>query len=162
MKIIILGNARSGKSTMAKKLMARSSDIMALLSIDDVAWDDGPQRKPIEETTKLLMEFIGLHAHWIIEGCYADLVELALPHCTELRFLNPGTGACLDHCRKRAWEREKFATPEGQNAMLPHLLEWVASYETRTDEYGLIRHREVFDSFDGPKLEYTSTTAYDD
>ena len=162
MKTIILGNAGSGKSTMAKKIMARSSDSIARLALDDVAWDDGPQRKPVTDSAKLLINFIGSHEHWIIEGCYADLVELALPYCTELRFLNPGTAACLDHCRKRAWEGDKFATAEEQNAMLPQLLDWVASYENRTDEYGLLRHRAVFDSFAGPKRECISTTDYDD
>jgi len=43
--------------------------------------------------------------------------------------------------------------------MLDHLIQWVQEYETRDDEYGLKRHRQVFDRFSGPKHEYTSTAS---
>jgi hypothetical protein len=38
--------------------------------------------------------------------------------------------------------------------MLEALLAWVREYETRDDEYGLARHRAVFEGFRGPKREY--------
>ena len=61
----------------------------------------------------------------------------------------------MAHCRARPWEPEKYASPEEQDERLAFLLDWVRSYETRDDEYGLARHRAVFESFDGPKREYT-------
>jgi hypothetical protein len=40
--------------------------------------------------------------------------------------------------------------------MLDQLIQWVREFETRDDEYGLKRHRNLFDNFTGPKKEYTT------
>ena len=135
---------------------------MVRLSLDEIAWDDGPKRKPLEVSLRMLHDFIQSNEHWIIEGCYSDLIEAALPYCTELRFLNPGTAVCVAHCHRRPWEPEKFTSPEDQAAMLTQLVEWVREYETRDDEYGLKRHRKVFERFPGRKREYSSVESYCD
>jgi hypothetical protein len=46
--------------------------------------------------------------------------------------------------------------------MLTQLVQWVREYETREDEYGLRRHRQVFEQFAGRKHEYTSVECYSD
>jgi adenylate kinase family enzyme len=139
MRLILLGNAGAGKSTMARWLIG-SADIPRL-SLDEIAWDPGTRRKPLEQSLTLLRQFLRSNDQWIIEGCYGDLVEAALPHCTELRFLNPGVETCVAHCNRRPWESSKFSSTEDQNAMLAQLIRWVKDYETRDDEYGLKRHR---------------------
>ena len=45
--------------------------------------------------------------------------------------------------------------------MLSQLIQWVQEYKTRDDEYGLKRHRQVFDRFLGSKKEYTSIASYE-
>jgi adenylate kinase family enzyme len=159
MKVILLGNAGAGKSTMARRLLG-SADIPRL-SLDEIAWDQGTRRKPLTESLVLLSEFLGAKEQWVIEGCYGDLIEAALSHCTELRFLNPGMETCVAHCNRRPWEASKFSSAEQQNAMLGQLIQWVKEYETRNDEYGLKRHRQIFDNFSGTKREYTSTASYE-
>lgn len=162
MRVILLGNAGAGKSTMARRLISASGIEVARLSLDEIAWNAGVERKPLEESRGLLLQFVQPHEHWVIEGCYADLVESALPFCTELRFLNPGVEACVRHCLSRPWEPEKFASPEEQRKMLDDLLDWVRTYESRTDEYGLARHRALFESHSGAKREYSSVSEYGD
>jgi len=152
LKIILLGNSGAGKSTMARRLIGSSN--IPCLSLDDIAWSASAQRRPLADSIADLTAFIAAHEQWIIEGCYGDLVEAALPYCTELRFLNPGVDICLEHCKQRPWEPEKFASPEAQNAVLDYLLNWAAEYETRDDEFGLKRHRQIFDAFSGLKREY--------
>ncbi|MDJ1176761.1 hypothetical protein [Roseofilum capinflatum] len=152
MRMILLGNAGAGKTTMARRLIGDRA--ITRLSLDEIAWNPGPERKPLDESIALLLSFIQEHEQWVIEGCYADLVEAALPYCTELRFLNPGIETCVRNCYQRPWEPEKFAAPEDQQAMLEVLVDWVKQYETRNDEYGLSRHRALYDRFTGTKQEF--------
>ena len=131
MKLILLGNAGAGKSTMARRIIG--DEPIPRLSLDEIAWDDGPKRKPLEVSLRMLHAFIQSNEQWIVEGCYSDLIQAALPYCTELRFLNPGIEVCVAHCHRRPWEPEKFSSPEDQAAMLTRLVQWVREYETRED-----------------------------
>src|SRR5262249_6956272 len=96
MRILIYGNSGSGKSTMARQL-ARDLGL-PLLDLDSITWQAKLVRRPLPESIALLQEFITANPKWVIEGCYADLIESALPHCSELRFLNPGVDACVANC----------------------------------------------------------------
>lgn len=152
-RILIFGNSGAGKSTMARRL----SDELGLprLDLDLLAWDEPGRRRPLEASAADIRAFTDRHPDWVIEGCYGDLVELVVPLCTEMRFLNPGVEACVANCRARPWEPEKYPTPEEQDEMLEFLVRWVREYETRDDEYSLARHRRIFDAFQGPKREIT-------
>lgn len=159
MKIVLLGNTGAGKSTMAKRLIG--SKKIARLSLDEIAWNEGAERRPLPESIALLNGFLNQNDQWIIEGCYGDLIEAVLPHCDELRFLNPGIEVCVVHCCQRPWEPEKFESLQAQQSMLSSLINWVKEYESRSDEYGLQRHRELFNAFTGRKHEYRSVEEYD-
>ena len=158
MRIILLGNAGAGKSTMARRLIGNKD--VPLLPLDEIAWAEGITRMSLTESIRLLHEFMDSNGRWVMEGCYGDLVEAALPHCTELRFLNPGVETCVAHCLSRPWEPSKFPSAEEQNAMLQTLVAWVRDYETRNDEYGLKRHRFIYDHFGGIKREYKTVASY--
>ena len=41
MKLILLGNAGAGKSTMARRIIG--DEPIPRLSLDEIAWDDGPR-----------------------------------------------------------------------------------------------------------------------
>ena len=118
---------------MARRLIGNAD--ISRLSLDEIAWDRGPRRKPLEASLTLLDKFLASNDQWIIEGCYGDLVEAALAHCSELRFLNPGVETCVAHCNRRPWEPSKFPSAEEQNVMLSQLIQWVKDYESRDDEY---------------------------
>ncbi len=158
MKVIILGNAGAGKSTLARKLIA--SQPAARLSLDEVAFQGGTERRPIQESIDDVKRWISEKESWIIEGCYADIIEHILIYCDELIFLNPGVDACVAHCRSRPWEPEKFRSRHEQHENLDNLIQWVRSYEKRSDEYGLSRHRALYESFHGKKSEFTHPSQY--
>lgn len=159
MKVILLGNAGAGKSTLARKLIAKQS--AARLSLDEVAFLTGAQRRPIEDSVGEVKRWITRHDNWIIEGCYADIIEPLLKYCDALIFLNPGIEVCIAHCRSRPWEPEKFGSPQEQDDNLKNLIEWVSCYESRTDEYGLARHWAIYDAFPGKKCELNDPSEYE-
>lgn len=153
-RIVIFGNSGSGKTTMARRLADEHA--IAHLDLDSLAWSSPGVRRDLSMSTRDTRSFLNAHGDWIVEGCYADLLEQVVPFATELRFLNPGAEACVSNCRKRPWEPDKYASQAEQDKMLDFLIGWVREYETRNDEYSLTRHRQLFDGFEGPKTEYVS------
>lgn len=160
MKTILLGNAGSGKSTLSRKLLATEPG--ERLSLDELAFSGGVDRRPLADSIADAMAFISAHESWVVEGCYADIVEPILPYADTLIFLNPGVDACVRHCKARPWEPEKFESSQAQDANLDNLLVWVRAYETRDDEYGLKQHRRLFEAFKGKKVEYKEPSEYAD
>jgi adenylate kinase family enzyme len=158
MKVILLGNAGAGKSTLSKKLIAKHP--AARLSLDEVAFQGGTERRLPQDSIEDVKRWIAGNESWIIEGCYSDIIEPLLAFCDELIFLNPGVDACIAHCRSRPWEPEKFCSRQEQDENLDNLIEWVRSYEKRTDEYGLSRHRALYESFPGKKREFNHPSEY--
>lgn len=158
MKTILLGNAGAGKSTLARKLLLREP--AARLSLDEIAFAEGAERRPLAQSVAEARRFIETHDSWIIEGCYADIIEPLLPLCEQLIFLNPGTETCIRHCRARPWEPEKFPSGQAQDHNLENLIEWVGLYDSRDDEYGLGRHRQLFEAFTGRKHEMNDPADY--
>lgn len=154
MRIVVFGNSGAGKSTLARQLAAEG---LAHLDLDTLAWEptDPPTRTPLEQAGAAITAFSGEHADWVIEGCYADLVELALPEATRLIFLDPPVQTCQEHARARPWEPHKYATPEAQDANLPMLLDWIAAYPTREGPLGRPAHLALFEDFAGEKERRT-------
>lgn len=144
---------------MARRLLEREP--AARLSLDEVAFSEGAQRRPVDESVAEALRFIESHVSWIVEGCYADILEPLLQNADTLIFLNPGVETCIAHCKARPWEAEKFESREAQDANLENLISWVRAYEFRDDEYGLKRHRALFDAFNGRKVEYTQPSEYE-
>jgi adenylate kinase family enzyme len=156
-RIVVFGNSGSGKTTLARVLTSRYG--LAHLDLDSLAWDSPGVRRSPKESAGAIRDFIDENAEWVIEGCYGDLLKQVLPYASEVRFLNPGVEACIANCRARPWEREKYHSKEAQDQKLEFLLDWVREYESRTDEYSLARHRELFEGFRGPKVELSSMPA---
>lgn len=157
MKLVVFGNSGSGKSSFAQAMSAAHG--LVHLDLDSIVWEAGRiavQREP-QAVAASLDAFIALHAGWVIEGCYGELVEAAAAHCSRLVFLNPGLDACQANNLRRPWEPHKYASPEQQDAMLANLQRWVADYYRRGDAWSYQAHRRIFDSHPGAKVEYTRT-----
>jgi len=153
MRVLVFGNSGSGKTTLAGRL-AREHEL-AHLDLDSIVWEPGKiavQRTP-EAVEASLQSFLTAQDHWVIEGCYGELVNSAASHCTELVFLNPGLQACLDHNLRRPWEPHKYASKQAQDELLANLQVWVAGYYQRQDQWSYHAHRRIFDAFMGRKSE---------
>lgn len=96
------------------------------------------------------------HAGRVVEGCYADLIELVLSHADELIFLDLPVEDCIANAKARPWEPHKYESREAQDANLNMLLEWIAQYNERTDTFSKAAHLDLYEKFDGPKTVFTS------
>jgi len=155
-RIAILGNSGSGKSTLARSLAAAAN--VPCLDLDTVAWEPNEPAVPRAEILARddVHAFCRDHESWIVEGCYANLIDAALSHGPTLILMNPGLDACLANCRARPWEPHKYASKDQQDANLPFLLSWVAEYYTRGGPLSLAAHRDCFEAYSGPKRELTA------
>ena len=151
MKIAILGNSGSGKSTLAGRLAAAHA--VPVLDLDTVAWEPGQIAvpRPADAQRADVTAFCRARDEWIVEGCYAALVEVALGEGATLVFLDLPVEDCVAHCRARPWEPHKYPSKQAQDDKLEFLLGWVRDYDTRDGDMSRARHRAVFDAYEGPK-----------
>lgn len=154
-KIVIFGNAGSGKTTLARHYADHYG--LACLDLDTLAWTDAtpPSRRALRDSVGEMETFTAQNRGWIIEGVYADLLGVAIAQANRVFFMNPGVEACVANCKNRPWEPHKYKSPEAQDKNLAMLIEWVRRYPDRRDEYSLAAHRRLFDSFTGEKKEVT-------
>lgn len=159
-KVVIFGNSGAGKSTLAQQLVKQQG--LAHLDLDTLAWEPGmpPVRKNRMESQQQIEQFVASHSRWVIEGCYADLLGMAIEHANEVVFLNPGIELCLRNAQNRPWEPHKYANEEDQHANLPMLLDWIRQYEARDDEFSLMAHQLLFERFSGKKAELTARSEF--
>ena len=135
MKIIVIGNSGSGKSTHARAL-AREHDLEHL-DLDSIMWEPNQIAvlRPTSDVQRDLKEWVGQRERWVVEG-------------------NPGLDVCLRNNASRPWEPEKYESPELQQSMYETLIDWVKGYYNRDDAWSYAYHRSMFDGFDGTKFEY--------
>ena len=155
MRILIMGNSGSSKSCRARALAAQHD--LVHLDLDTIVWEPGKIAVPRtpEQVRAELLAFVTGNEAWVAEGCYGDLVEAALPYCSQLVFMNPGREVCMENNRRRPWEPHKYASMEAQQSKLNFLLDWVSAYYERDDAMSYACHRRVFDTYGGNKTEVT-------
>ena len=155
-RILVFGNSGSGKSTLAAKLNEESG--MAHLDLDTLAWLPGkpPQRRPLAESENLIRDFTQDNESWVIEGCYADLLQLAASEADEAVFLDIPVQHCAENAKGRPFEPHKYSSEAAQNRNLAMLIKWIEDYPDRDDCCSQSAHRNFLDAFQGRKSVLTS------
>jgi hypothetical protein len=126
--------------------------MVPVLDLDGVFWQPGAAvERPVAEREGMVRAFCGGGEAWIVEGCYADLIAVALEWEPELIFLDPGCAVCVANCLQRGFEPHKYESLEAQEAGLPFLLEWVRGYYEREGTMSLQGHATLFEAYRGPK-----------
>lgn len=155
-KIVVFGNSGAGKSTLAQHLAGKYT--LAHLDLDTIAWKTGAivERQDISISAELINNFITTHQHWVIEGCYCDLLALAALQADEAIFLNLPVSACVANAKNRPWEPHKYESKQAQDANLGMLIDWIEQYTTRQDTFSKVAHETLFENFQGKKTMLVS------
>lgn len=149
--VIVFGNSGSGKSTLAKRLADQHQ--LAHLDLDSLAWEatNPPTRRSVQASLKDIQAFIMQHPKWVIEGCYSDLLSLIAPLAEQAVFMDLSVAQCQDNASNRPWETHKYSSPAAQDQNLPMLLQWIADYDHRNDEFSRQAHEALFASIKADK-----------
>jgi adenylate kinase family enzyme len=155
-KVVIFGNSGSGKSTLATELALKNQ--LAHLDLDTIAWKASktPERQTIVESSQSINDFLIAHDNWVIEGCYADLLEIVTPKADKVIFLNLPASACVENAKNRPWEPQKYKSKEAQDENLEMLIDWISQYTSRNDTFSKVAHEKLFEEFQGKKTMYVS------
>jgi adenylate kinase family enzyme len=159
MRIAIVGNSGSGKSSLASALAEFHH--LPQLDLDTVAWVPHTVGVPrdaaeaVSEVTAFCLE----NESFVVEGCYENLIAATLPHNPRLLFLDVDADICEAHCRARPFEPHKYDTVTAQNDKLEFLLQWVRGYYTRQGPMSRTEHVRLFDSYTGRKSRYIAEVA---
>ena len=155
-KIIIFGNSASGKSTLAKKLCSKFK--LSHLDLDTLAWQNTKplERESLNVSRKKIIEFVESQKEWVIEGCYSDLIEVAIPHSSEIIFMNLSNEVCINNARKRPWEPHKYDSKQKQDENLEMLVSWISQYNTRADVFSKAAHEKLYENYFGKKRVITN------
>ena len=150
-KVLIFGNSGSGKSTLAKAISR--SESLSHLDLDTLAWKEEmpPERRSLSESSLEISGFMNTYNGWVIEGCYADLLEVALPFSNEIIFMDLPIALCIENARNRPWEPHKYSSKAAQDKNLNMLINWISQYSDRKDTFSKSAHEHLFNSFTGVK-----------
>ncbi|MFT5164479.1 MAG: adenylate kinase family enzyme [Alteromonadaceae bacterium] len=155
-KILIFGNSGAGKSTLAKKLAVSKN--LAHLDLDTLAWQPipagstaPPGRLPLKQSRQQIDIFTNANPHWIIEGCYTDLLEMLSDEADEIIFMDLDVNLCIANAANRPWEPHKYPSKTAQDKNLPMLTQWIQQYTERDDGFSHQAHQGFYEAFKGNK-----------
>lgn len=131
MKIAIIGNAGSGKSTLGLKLHKKLG--LPLYHLDQYFWKPGWVEPERAEWEQIHNELCDMSGDWIIEGASTRFFPYRAQAADTIIFLDMLTYKCLYRVFKRAlknWRREYFASAKGCPERGPSwkFLKWVLNF----------------------------------
>ena len=128
------------------------------LDLDTLAWKPTvpPERKALEDSKVAISAFINSNKEWVVEGCYTDLLEIALPHSNEIVFMNLPVELCIENAKKRPWEPHKYESKEAQDRNLDMLVNWISRYSERSDTFSESAHTQLYENYSGKKTMVTN------
>ena len=131
-RVLIIGSGGAGKTTLAKRLAARSG--LPVIHLDAHFWHDGWVETPKDEWSRLVDAMIQRDA-WIMDGNYGGTLDARLAACDTVIFLDVPRFTCAWRIVKRRFifsGRARAEMPTGCPERLSwEFFQWVWTYPRR-------------------------------
>lgn len=101
-KVMIIGCAGAGKSTLARQLHEQRPQL-PLLHLDQFYWQANWVEPPHEKWEKKLATLVK-QPRWIMDGNYGRTMNLRFAQADTIIFLNYATSTCLYRVLRRTWQ----------------------------------------------------------
>lgn len=132
-KILVIGSGGAGKSTFATRL-SRILNI-EVIHLDSLYWHPGWVETPKAEWRSLVERLIAQDT-WIMDGNYSGTLDLRIPACDTVIFLDLPPRVCLWRVMKRTAKYRNRRRPDMANGCKERLsfefMAWIWNYQKRT------------------------------
>ena len=132
-RVLVIGSGGSGKSTVAAQLGELLN--LEVHHLDKSYWRAGWAEPGREEWIKTVTELIDKDS-WIIDGNYSGTLELRLPKCDTIVFLDLPRVICLWRILKRFFRYREGTRPDMAEGCRENLslefVNWVWNYPRRS------------------------------
>lgn len=145
MKILVTGNAGSGKSTLGKKIAASLG--LPFYSLDRIVWQEGWKKTPLEEQSKQIAKLTAQN-DWIIDGVSYEVQDAA----DVVIFLDTPRHVCYWRAFKRNRKHLFSSRPElppncPEILIIPTLVKIIWRFPKRVRPKLLARQHKSADAF---------------
>lgn len=119
-RILVIGSAGSGKSTLSRKLHYILD--LPVVHLDTYYWNADWVPKPNEEWNNIVEQFIN-EEHWIMDGNYSRTMDIRINKADLIIFLDMPRLLCIYRIIKRRIIYHKKTRPD-MNQECPEKLDW--------------------------------------
>lgn len=99
-KVLIIGSSGAGKSTLAKKLGGKTG--LKVIHLDKIYWKPNWVEPTKDEWREALERVMRECDAWIMDGNFSGTLDLRLPACDTVIFLDMPPAVCIYRVLKRA------------------------------------------------------------
>jgi adenylate kinase family enzyme len=108
-RILVIGSGGSGKSTVAKEIASRLD--LPLIHLDALYWQPGWRAAETSEWERVVRELTAAPC-WVMDGNYGGTLDVRLPRCDTVVFLDLPRVVCLWRVLKRRLEFHRRSRPD--------------------------------------------------
>ena len=154
-RIVVLGNAGSGKSYFTKAIGTILD--LRIIHLDDLFWEpSGYDQRRSSDFILASLDQIKAEHQWIAEGVYGELAERLLDRSELFIWIDLDWEVCRSSLFERGSESSKGMDEEHSKLKLQSLVDYASQYWSRSNSCSHSYHLGLFQKFQGQKMRFRS------